>query len=297
MILFVGSYGAGMTVRLPRLPEAGETLGGCSMAIGHGGKSSNQAIAAARQGADVELITAVGDDSFGSAGQQLWDDEGIRHDAVKVAPTTTMSGIIMVEPNGQNRIAIAPGALDDLLPEDLDARRDSFAAADWVVVGLEIPAKTAERAIALAKECRANVILNPAPAVTVDLDRLQQVDVLVVNDVEHRFYARSGHRRPTQQTLIETLGEDGARLVTDAGDSTIPPLPQADVVDTTGAGDTFVGTLAAALDAGQELDAAARRAIVASSLSVTTQEVVPSIPDRDTVDAWLTTYLSRTERD
>lgn len=291
MILVVGSYGAGITLRVPRIPAAGETIGGSTLAIGYGGKSSNQAVTIARQGGEVHLLTAVGDDTFADAARAMWTQEGVGHSWVKTSPGSTMSGVIVVEPSGENRIAIAPGVLDELAPVDLDAHRDLFAAADIVVVCLEIPVSTAERAITLAREAGATVVLNPAPAAPLDHGVIAMADYFVPNQTEHEFYTREGYCAPSTQTVIVTQGCDGASITTADGTEILAPLPQPAVVDTTGAGDTFVGTFAAALDAGEELRMAVQRALVASSLSVTVAEVIPSIPGRDAVDGALAAYL------
>lgn len=290
MILLVGSYGAGITVQLPRVPEAGETLSGSTLSIGHGGKSSNQAVAVMRQGGRAALITALGEDSFAGAARAMWDEEGVDHSGVKVVPGASMAGVIMVEPSGENRIVIAPGALDQLAPEDLDQRRAAFEAADVVVVGLEVPVATAEQAITLAHECGSTVVLNPAPAASLRHDVLALAEYVLPNETEHEFYASQGYVAPEGQTIILTRGGQGATITAAGQARDIPAYPQEHVVDTTGAGDTFVGTFAAALDAGAEVVEAVQRAVVASSLSVTVAEVIPSIPGRADVDAALATY-------
>lgn len=294
MILVVGSYGAGITVRVPRVPGAGETIGGSTLNIGHGGKSSNQAVAIARQGGQVSLLTALGDDAFADSARELWDHEGVESGRVKATRGSTMAGVIVVEPSGENRIAIAPGVLDELTPEDLDAHRDAFAAADLVVVCLEVPVATAERAIILAKEGGATVLLNPAPATSLRHEVIAMADYFVPNESEHEFYVREGYRAPATQVVVRTQGADGVSITTGDTTETLAPLTQQSVVDTTGAGDTFVGTFAAALDAGAELRDAAQRAIVASSLSVTVAEVIPSIPGHSAVDDALADYLNTT---
>ncbi|WP_109471893.1 ribokinase [Ornithinimicrobium cavernae] len=291
MILVVGSYGAGITIRVPRVPDAGETISGSTLNIGHGGKSSNQAVTVARQGGQVSLLTALGDDAFADAARTMWTQEGVEHTRVKTSQGSTMAGVIVVEPSGENRIAIAPGVLDELTPEDLEAHREAFAAADVVVVCLEVPVATAERAITLARESGATVVLNPAPAASLHHDVIAMADYFVPNESEHEFYVREGYRAPATQTVIVTQGGDGVSVTTGDDSELLAPLIQDTVVDTTGAGDTFVGTFAAALDAGEELRTAVQRAIVASSLSVTVAEVIPSIPGRAAVDDALADYL------
>lgn len=290
MILTIGSYGAGITVTMPRIPDAGETMGGAGIAIGHGGKSSNQAVAAARQGAQVEIVSTLGPDSFAESARQLWQSEGIAHDLVKTDEAATMAGIIMVEPSGENRIAIAPGALDNLTPHDIDERIAAIERADVVVVCLEVPAPTIEHAIKRAKELGKTVILNPAPAAELGQDAIAAVDYFIPNSSEYAFYRGLGYEPPAGQVCILTRGGDGVTIRRGAEEEGVPPLPQTDVVDTTGAGDTFVGTFAAAIDSGLDVTAAAERAVVASSLCVTRAEVIPSIPTSSEVDQALARY-------
>lgn len=292
MILFVGSYGAGITIRVPRIPQAGETIKETELNITHGGKSSNQAVAAARYGAEAALITAIGADPFGESARELWDREGIDHSRVKVVAAATMAGAIIVEPNGENRIAIAPGALDELTPQEIETCREAFEAADVVVVCLEIPAASAERAITLGKECGATVVLNPAPAAPLDHLVIAQADYLIPNETEYEFLTAEAYSAPSHQTVICTRGAYGVDVISNGRCEHFRPLSQAEVVDTTGAGDTFVGTFAAAIDNDQAVAEAIGRAIVASSLSVTAREVIPSIPNRQAVDAAYLTYCS-----
>lgn len=288
MILFLGSYGAGITLRVPRVPDRGETISGAVLSVGHGGKSSNQAVAARRQGADVELLTAIGDDSFGQDARLLWEAEGVGHANVQVVPeVATMVGAILVEPSGDNRIAIAPGALDTVTADWVESKAGLFDQASILVACLECPTSAVEAAIRLAKSRDLRVILNPAPAAALSPQTLSLADYLVPNETEYQFYADGGFERAAGQVLIVTRGESGVFVSTDDGDKTYSPLRQSYVVDTTGAGDTFVGVFAAGLDEGLGLDEAIDRAIVASSISVTQHEVIPSLPDRGVVDTAL----------
>ncbi len=291
MILVVGSYGAGITVRVPRLPEAGETIGDSVVNIGHGGKSSNQAVAITRQGGEASIITAIGSDAFGESARHLWHDEGVNHDRVKTVEGASMTGIILVEPNGENRIAIAPGALAQLTPVDLEQHRDAFVEADFLVVCLEVPAAVIERAISLAKETDTKIVLNPAPATALPHEVIAQADYFIPNESEYAFYVADGYVPLNSQTLVVTQGGQGVVIRRGDREDRIKPLSQKAVVDTTGAGDTFVGTFTAALDAGEDLAQATRRAVVASSLAVTVAEVIPSIPTKNAVQLALSEYL------
>lgn len=293
MIVVIGSYGAGITARVPRIPQAGETIADSVVKIGHGGKGSNQAVAMARQGACVEIVTALGADSFADSAKALWQEEGIAHQRVKIVDqSSTMSGIIMVEPSGENRIAIALGALDELLAADIDAVEDVIANADLVVTCLEIPVPTVERAIQLAHKHGTPIMVNPAPAAQMDDEILALADYFIPNETEQEFYLQHGYEPPAEQVVITTRGADGV-VVSHQGNTThVPGFKQEHVVDTTGAGDTFVGNFAAGIDSGLSVLEAAQRAVVASSLSVTIEEVIPSIPTRSQVDDALTQYLT-----
>src|SRR5438128_4697362 len=147
-----------------RAPERGETLVGSFFRRDHGGKGSNQAIGAARLGADVSLLTAVGDDAFGDAALELWREEGIDASAVLRAPLPTMCAAILVEATGDNRIVIARGVLETLTPEHVDRFADRIEEADVLLVQLEIPLETALHALDVARAAGVRTILNPAPA-------------------------------------------------------------------------------------------------------------------------------------
>src|SRR4051812_39951512 len=138
-IAIAGGYGVGLTMRLARAPEAGETVTGGTLSADDGGKGSNQAVAAARLGATVSLFTAIGSDDHGARARALWEREGVDSGAVIETSAPTMTGFIIVDDEGENRIAIAPGALALLTPQTVDRFRAVIASADLLVVSLEIP--------------------------------------------------------------------------------------------------------------------------------------------------------------
>jgi ribokinase len=300
-IAVVGSYGVGLTMRVARAPEAGETLTGGTFSSGHGGKGSNQAVAAARLGADVSLLTAVGRDAFGTDARELWHAEGVSCDHVVTADASTMVGVILVDHTGENRIAIAPGALDRLSAADVDSFSDEIAAADLLVTGFEIPVEVARRALLIARRHGVRTLLNPAPAPAEPLaaDLWSLVDVITPNQTEAmRLTGESGltsaeecaeaiRRRHAGVTII-TLGGDGC-LVDEPGreQAVIPAVTPRQVVDTTGAGDAFTGALAVALARGDELRDAVRFAAAAGAHAVGIAEVVPSLPRPDDIAALL----------
>jgi ribokinase len=297
-IAVVGSYGVGMTMRLPRVPTAGETLPGGQFSSGHGGKGSNQAVAAARLGAEVAFLTAVGDDSMAADARQLWQTEGVDASAVVSIPgSATMVGMILVEPSGENRIVIAPGALDHLAPQHVAAFRAQLAAADLAVVSLEIPLETAVAALRAAHEMGTRTLLNPAPAQPIPDDVWPLVDVVTPNRTEAAILL--GHRpdcdEPAEslaarlhakgvRSVVVTLGSEGALLLDETGTRRIPAVAPRAVVDTTGAGDSFTAGLAVELARGESLDTAARFATRVGAHTVSIAEVIPALPRREDLD-------------
>ena len=266
-VAVVGSYGVGLTVELDRLPEAGETVIGRSFRTDHGGKGSNQAVGAARLGAEVDFLTAIGDDSFGHEAIALWEAEGVRAEAVVAPPASTMTAPIFVEPSGENRIVIVPGALESLTRGHVDGFAARIAAADVCVVQLEIPLDTALYALEVARRAGVRTILNPAPAPREPI--APEVDYLTPNETEVAAV------RGARGTLVVTLGDEGA----DVDGVRVPALP-ALVVDTTGAGDAFTAAFAVALADGLgDLDAA-RWGCAAGAYMVEHAGVVPGLPTR-----------------
>ncbi|MDV3220856.1 ribokinase [Intrasporangium sp.] len=309
-VAVVGSYGVGLTMRLPRVPIAGETISGGTFSSGHGGKGSNQAVGAARLGADVSLLTAVGDDAMGAAARTLWTTEGIdAAETVAIPGVATMVGMILVEPSGENRIVIATGALDDLSPGHVESFRGHLAAADIAVVSLEIPVETAVAALRTAHEAGTTTLLNPAPARRLPEDVWEHIDVLTPNRTEAAVLL--GHDPDAQETaadlaaelhrkgvgsVVVTLGAHGALIHDAEGRRDVPAVAPREVVDTTGAGDSFTAALAVALAEGQRIDAAAGWAAHAGAHTVSVAEVVPALPHRADLAALteLTELSSRT---
>jgi len=269
-VAVVGSYGVGLTVELDRVPNAGETIVGRTFRTDHGGKGSNQAIGAARLGADVHFLTAVGDDAFGQGAIALWEEEGVHAEAI-VAPATTMTAPILVEPNGENRIVVVPGALEHLSPAHVDSFSDRIAAADVCVVQLEIPVWTALYALEVAAAAGVRTILNPAPAPPEPI--APRCDYVTPNESE------AAAVRECDATLVLTLGDEGAEL---RGERI--PAFAADVVDTTGAGDAFTAAFAVALAEGNDEREAVRWGCAAGAHMVEHHGVVPGLPTRDQLE-------------
>lgn len=266
-IAVVGSYGVGLTFGSERVPERGETLIGTLFRTDDGGKGSNQAVGAARLGAEVSFLTAVGGDEFGDRAFELWAREGVDASAVLRSAEPTMTAAILVESSGDNRIVIVPGALSSLTPAHVDGFAGRMAEADVLLVQLEIPVETALHALAVARQAGVRTILNPAPAPAKPIT--PAADYLVPNESEAPAVARA------EGTLVVTLGEQGARI----RDNLVSAFP-ARAADTTGAGDAFCAAFAVALaEQRSDLDAV-RWGCAAGAHMVEHPGVIPGLPTR-----------------
>jgi ribokinase len=272
-IAVVGSYGVGLTFGSARAPERGETVIGTLFRHDHGGKGSNQAVGAARLGAEVAFLTAVGEDSFGTDAFELWADEGVDASSVLRSVEATMTAAILVEATGDNRIVVVPGALSALAPMHVDGFAARIAEADVLLVQMEIPVETALHALAVGRREGVRTVLNPAPAPAEPI--APDVDYLVPNETEAPSVSGPG-------TLVVTLGEQGARL----GDALVPAFP-AGVIDTTGAGDAFCAAFAVALAEGADDLEAVRWGCAAGAHMVEHEGVVPGLPTRAELEARL----------
>ena len=302
-ITVVASYNTGFLIHAPRLPVEGETLMGSGFRMEHGGKGSNQAIQAARLGAHVHLVARVGSDIFGDRAFQKWREEGIDHRAVVRDPEApTGVGIIIVGPEGRNMIVVDLGANMRLTPGDIDRYwNESLSRPRVALAQLEVPVEAALHALRRAKSEGALTILNPAPAKLLKPEELEGVDIITPNETEMRILAG---KSPDSQddlsdlaqkylsvvdTVIVTLGEKGALIVSRKGKKTIPP-PRVKAVDTTGAGDAFNGALATALAWGLSLEDAVSYANHAAAYLVARfkrGELVESLATRDELEEFL----------
>jgi ribokinase len=290
-VAVAGGYGVGLTMQLPRFPTPGETVTGGVLSAGHGGKGSNQAVGAARLGAEVSLLAAIGSDAAGTDAVSMWAVEGVDAGAVVHASAATMTGFILVDAAGENCIAIAPGALESLQVEHAEAFRSRIAAADIALVSLEIPLAVAMRVLEIAAAEGVPTILNPAPAPGVlPASVWRHVTYLTPNRSEaHALLGGPVRTAPdlaaelsslTGAVVILTSGHEGAIVASSAGQVRIDPVPAAAVVDTTGAGDAFNAALAVALAAGVEPVAAAQWAAQAGSHAVAHAGALPGLPRR-----------------
>lgn len=295
-IVVVGSFNMDLTAYMERMPRPGETVGGHTFKTGPGGKGSNQAVAAARLGAEVTFIGRVGEDVFAQAALDFWKQEGINTDFVGRDPDyATGVAPIWVDDKGENSIVVVLGANLRITPADIDRAADVIAAADVVMVQLEINYDIVEYALKVAKDKGVKTILNPAPAGKLPPDVVALADYLTPNETELEVlsvksgdYAAAARSLLTRegQTAVVTLGSQGAMWLNAEGQATVPTF-KVNVVDTTGAGDAFNGGFAVALGEGKNLAEAVRFGNATAGLSVTKKGTAPSMPTRAEVDALL----------
>ncbi len=298
-VVCIASWNADLISHVARPIARGETLMASAFSISPGGKGSNAAVAAARQGARVALVARIGDDDFGRMGLELWRTEGISSAQVERA-AGERSGVaqILVYDDGDNSIAVYPGAGAGLGARHAQAARQLLQNCRVVMASCEVPLEATLEAFRLARAAGAITILNPAPARPLPEELLALVDVLTPNESELYQLADPAHAdsidnaarqllvRGTRAVLV-TLGAAGCRLY-QAGQSPVEVAGRAmAVLDSIGAGDTFTGTLAASLARGESLVAAMQWANAAAALSVTRHGAIEGIPLRAEVAALL----------
>ena len=277
-VVVVGSGNVDLVSQVERIPEPGETVLSTGFATHAGGKGNNQATAAARASADTTFIGAFGDDDNGARLLASLTDSGVRP-LVRTSTEPTGTALITVASTGENAIVVNPGA-NATLTSLTTQERQAIAAANVVLLQLEIPLETVVEA---AQVTTGTVVLNAAPAQPLPRDLLEAVDLLVVNEHEAALLGGADELLTVVPRLVVTLGAKGALVRTRDTVVSVPGIP-VDVVDTTGAGDTFCGALVAKLDEGAALEPAVRFATAAAALSVGRAGAVPAIPTREEID-------------
>jgi len=273
-VLVVGSVNVDLVVAASRLPAPGETVLGGAFSQHQGGKGANQAVAAARAGAAVTLIGAVGDDAFGAAAREALAGEGMDVRRVATRPAPTGVALIVVDAAGENQIAVASGANALVVPGDVSPT--ALDAADVVLTGFEVPMATVVAAARGARERGVPAVVNAAPAEALPAALLAADPILVLNELELTITSRapdldgglSALAARTRGPVVVTRGDRGVVVARGAERIAIAGSPADAVVDTTGAGDAFTGVLAAWLAGGESLEAAARAGSAAGALSV-----------------------------
>ncbi len=297
-IAVVGSANIDLTTFTDKFPKPGETMFAPKFDLGFGGKGANQAVAARLCGAEVFMVARVGDDLFGPATIENFHRQGIDPTHVKQVPGLS-SGVapIFVEPSGQNRILVVKGANDALKPADVDEATDVLKSADCIVLQFEIPIETVYHTVAIARKHGIRCIVNPAPAQAVDMTELKGLDYFVPNeseaetisglpvkDVEEANRVARKFLHGGVQRAIITLGSNGSLLASRDAIEHIPAFPVKSI-DSTGAGDAFIGSFAVFLGEGLPEKEAVRRANLYAGLSTTGVGTQKSFYDRARFEA------------
>jgi ribokinase len=298
-IIVVGSSNTDMVVKVPHIPAPGETVMGSELLTIPGGKGANQAVGAARAGGEVVFIACVSDDTFGTESVENYKKDGIDTSYIKVKPGMHSGvALINVAADGENSIAVAPGANSHLLPEDIARARDAFEGAGAVLVQLEIPLETVLATARLASEFNVPLILNPAPGAKLPAELLKMVSVITPNETEAALL--TGTREINEETIPEmaralydmgietviiTLGSKGVYLLNSDFQGHVRGYT-VKAVDTTAAGDVFNGALAAALSGNKTIRQAIDFAQRAAAISVTRMGAQPSAPRMEEITGY-----------
>jgi ribokinase len=297
IVTVVGSFAVGMTLCTQRMPVFGETLVGSRFDMGPGGKGSNQAVAAARLGAESHFVGIIGADPLGKIARALYEEEGVRTDhLIETNEKATGVGFIIVNPEGGNGIILDMGA-NELIDGPFVRKAEAVIARSNVVLSvLEIPIEGAAEAMAIGRRHGIKTILNPAPATPLPEEMLRVIDLITPNETELRILMglAPDDAAPTRELALElqkkfgiavivTRGESGMVLVDAQGISEFGSIP-VKVVDTTGAGDAFTAGLAVSLAEGRDLASAIKFAGCNGALACTKYGVIPSLALRPEVD-------------
>jgi len=301
-IVIVGSYNTDLMSKTPWLPKHGETVLGGPFKLGPGGKGSNQAVAAARLGAEVYFVGCVGEDYFGEIARNNFIKEKINIDYLKISNKqhTGMALILVDDKTAENMIVVAPGANMEVDVPLVEKAKDIIINADVVLLQLEIPVETVEYTIKLVnKFSKAISILNPAPGKKLEKKVWEKVYLITPNRSELELIT---NRKITTikeaeeaalevisakvKNVVVTLGKEGALVVNSKNSTHVPPF-EVDIVDTTGAGDAFNGGLAIAISEGKDLVESTKFANAVAALNVTKIGTAPAMPYRKEVEDFL----------
>lgn len=298
-IVVVGSANTDFVLGVPELPSRGETVLGNQFRVVRGGKGANQAVAAARLGADVTFVARLGTDTLGNEALAAYREEGIRTDFIIQDPGVHSGvALILVNPNGENMIAVGPGANSHLTAEDVQAASAAIEAADCVLLQLEIPLEAVQAAAKIAHRYHARVILNPAPAQKLPEALLRFVDYLTPNETETALLAGEDPSAVGPDSLprlsaslgvpnlVVTRGAKGAGILQNGQTILIPSFPITPV-DTTASGDAFNGALAVALARGEDISQAVRYANAAGAITATRPGAQPSLPTAQELEQFM----------
>ena len=300
-IVVVGSANTDFVLQVQELPSKGQTVLGDQFTIVRGGKGANQAVAAARLGADVTFVARLGTDSFGNEAIAAYQQEGIRTDFIVQDPDLHSGvALIVVNRKGENTVSVGPNANSRLSPENVFAAEAAIQEADCLLVQLEIPLDAVQAALELAHRHHVRTILNPAPARKIPVEILKLVDTLTPNETEAAILA--GRDPSAVQTdslpelaailsipnLVVTLGAQGACILQNGQTNFVAPF-SITPVDTTASGDAFNGALAVSLARGEHFPEAVRFANAAGAITATRLGAQPSLPTHEELDQFIAT--------
>ena len=296
-IYVIGSSNTDMVVKSNFLPKPGETVIGDTFLMNPGGKGANQAVSACKLGADVTFITKVGNDMFGKKALNNFKKIGIKTDYIRIDKNNSSGvAIIMVDKSGENSISVAPGANNSLTIKDVNFIEEKLKADDYVLIQLEIPKTVVEYLIEICNKLKVKLILNPAPFQKISDYHISQVNTITPNEIETEYL--SGIKVKDKETakkaseilinkgiknIIITMGEKGAFYKSSSFEGLIP-TKKVSVIDSTAAGDTFNGALAAALSFGMKIFDCVEFANSAASISVTKMGAQDSIPSINEIE-------------
>lgn len=290
-LIVVGSLNMDLVIRAQRFPRPGETIQGGDLATYPGGKGANQAVAASKQQLDVAMVGSVGQDQFGDRLIQSLASQGVDTTFISRDPqSATGTAVIIVIEGGENSILLSAGANGAMEPGAIDLAQTLFASAETLLLQFEIPMEVVEHAAKVGRDHGLRVIVNPAPGRQIPGTLMEKIDYLLPNETELGLLAgievsdlpsaKTAARRILEMgvpQIIVTLGEQGCLVVT-ATKAVHLPTPQVEVVDTTAAGDSFIGGFVAALHRGRSVTDAAATANLAGALATTQPGAQPSLP-------------------
>ncbi|MBD1383342.1 ribokinase [Metabacillus arenae] len=300
-ILVVGSLNMDLLIRVNELPKKGETLLGGPITEIPGGKGANQAVAISKMNTSVGILGSIGKDSYGNALLKSLEDHKVGTRYISRSDNKTGTAIVIVDEKGSNQIVVSPGANLDLTPELVFKNKKAIEEADIVVMQLEIPLETVHFTLELAKKMDKITILNPAPAIKLSEDILKNVDILIPNEHELKLLSNNwiegAFNDPIKasceellekkvKTIIVTLGEKGCFLMNGMDEQTFPAY-KVDAVDTTGAGECFIGGFTSTYLKTMDLHDSIQSAIKASAISVTRSGAQNAMPTQKEVETFL----------
>lgn len=299
-ILVIGSTNVDFIMKIPKLPEMGETITEGVFKQTYGGKGANQAVGAARAGGNVTFVTCLGEDDFADKIVENFEKDHINCDHIsKEKGVITGTALVMIDENADNYLSVAPGANYKVSPQIIEKCESAIKEAEMIILQMEIPLETNKYVLNLAAKYGKRVIFNLAPVRPFDESDYAKISILVVNEIEAETLSKKSVTSAMEaenagqyflnmgvETVIITLGEKGAYICS-SDLSTHIPCFKVNAVDTTAAGDTFCGSLAVALVEGKNLLEAVRFASAASALTVTKLGAQPSIPNRKEINAFM----------